>query len=100
MTMAGTGGDLDPALEAYASSLAGDPDLLLYLAVCRRSGRAVLGPPPAVVFSEPPRSWLLEATAAELRWAAGRATFSPWPPSAARSPCPSTPPSCPPPTSS
>jgi Domain of unknown function (DUF4111) len=58
------------------SGQAGDPDLLLYVAVCRRSGRAVLGPPPAVVFAEPPRSWLLEATAAELRWAAGRATFA------------------------
>jgi Domain of unknown function (DUF4111) len=54
----------------------GDPDLVLYFAVCRRSGRALLGPPPREVFAEPPRSLLLEATADELRWAAGHATFA------------------------
>jgi hypothetical protein len=46
-----------------------DPDLLLYFAVCRRSGVAVRGAPPAEVFAEPPRAWLLEQAAEELRWA-------------------------------
>jgi hypothetical protein len=42
-----------------------DPDLLLYFAVCRRSGLAVAGPPPEEVFAEPPREWLLEQAAAD-----------------------------------
>jgi streptomycin 3"-adenylyltransferase len=46
-----------------------DPDLLLYFAVCRRSGVAVRGAPPAEVFASPPRAWLLEQAAEELRWA-------------------------------
>ena len=58
------------------AGVAGDPDLLLYVAVCRRCGRALLGPPPAEVFGEPPRSWLLQGAAGELGWAAGRATFA------------------------
>lgn len=49
---------------------AADPDLLLQFAVCRRAGVAVAGPGPAEVFAEPPRAWLLEQAAAELRWAA------------------------------
>jgi Domain of unknown function (DUF4111) len=48
---------------------AADPDLLLHFAVCRRAGVAVAGPDPAEVFTEPPRAWLLEQAAAELRWA-------------------------------
>jgi Domain of unknown function (DUF4111) len=55
---------------------AGDPDLLLCFEVCRRAGRSVLGPPPAEVFAAPPRAWLLEAAAGELRWAAGHASFA------------------------
>jgi streptomycin 3"-adenylyltransferase len=47
----------------------GDPDLVLYFAVCRRAGIAVAGPPAAEVFAEPPRSWLLERAVEELRWA-------------------------------
>ena len=47
----------------------GDSDLVLSFAVCRRSGVAVAGPPPAEVFAEPPRAWLLERSAGELRWA-------------------------------
>jgi aminoglycoside adenylyltransferase-like protein len=52
----------------------GDADLLLSFAVCRRSGVAVAGPPPAEVFAEPPRDWLLERSAGELRWAMGHGT--------------------------
>jgi hypothetical protein len=51
------------------SSEPGDPDLVLAFAVCRRAGAAVAGPPPAEVFAEPPRAWLLERSAEELRWA-------------------------------
>jgi aminoglycoside adenylyltransferase-like protein len=47
----------------------GDADLILSFALCRRSGHAVAGPPPAEVFAEPPRPWLLERSAEELRWA-------------------------------
>jgi Nucleotidyltransferase domain/Domain of unknown function (DUF4111) len=47
----------------------GDPDLVFYFAVCRRAGIAATGPPPAEVFAEPPRAWLLERSAEELRWA-------------------------------
>jgi hypothetical protein len=54
---------------ADGSSEVGDPELLLSFAVCRRSGVAVTGPPPAEVFAEPPRAWLLERSAEELRWA-------------------------------
>jgi hypothetical protein len=50
---------------------AADPDLLLQFAVCRRAGVAVAGPDPSEVFAEPPRAWLLERVAAELRWAMG-----------------------------
>jgi hypothetical protein len=46
-----------------------DPDLLLYFEVCRRSGVAVRGAPPAQVFASPPRAWLLVQAAEELRWA-------------------------------
>jgi streptomycin 3"-adenylyltransferase len=46
-----------------------DPDLLLYFAVCRRSGVAVTGAPPGEVFAEPPRAWVLEQAAEELHWA-------------------------------
>jgi hypothetical protein len=53
-----------------------DPDLLLYFAVCRRSGVAVSGPPPAEVFAEPPRAWLLEQAARELRWALANRGFT------------------------
>jgi Domain of unknown function (DUF4111) len=53
-----------------------DPDLLLYFAVCRRSGVAVRGAPPAEVFAEPPRPWLLERAADELRWAVRHGSFA------------------------
>jgi Domain of unknown function (DUF4111) len=55
---------------------AADPDLLLHFAVCRRAGVAVAGPDPAEVFAEPPRAWLLERAAAELRWAARHGGFT------------------------
>ena len=54
---------------------AADPDLLLHFAVCRRAGVAVAGPEPAEVFTEPPRAWLLEQAAAELRWAVRHGSF-------------------------
>ncbi len=53
-----------------------DPDLLLHFAVCRRAGVAVAGPDPVEVFAEPPRAWLLERAAAELRWAVRHGTFA------------------------
>lgn len=53
-----------------------DPDLLLHFAVCRRAGVIVAGPDPVEVFAEPPRSWLLERAAAELRWAVRNGTFA------------------------
>jgi len=53
-----------------------DPDLLLDLAVCRRSGVAVSGAPPEEVFAEPPRAWLLEQAAEELRWAVRHGSFA------------------------
>jgi hypothetical protein len=55
---------------------AADPDLLLHFAVCRRTGLAVAGPAPVEVFTEPPRAWLLERTAAELRWATRHGDFA------------------------
>jgi hypothetical protein len=53
-----------------------DPDLLLHFAVCRRAGVAVAGPDPVEVFAEPPRAWLLERTAAQLRWAVRHGSFA------------------------
>jgi hypothetical protein len=55
---------------------AADPDLLLHFAVCRRAGVAVTGPDPVEVFAEPPRAWLLERAAAELRWALRHGSFA------------------------
>jgi hypothetical protein len=55
---------------------AADPDLLLHFAVCRRAGVAVAGPDPVEVFAEPPRAWLLERVAAELRWAVRHGNFA------------------------
>jgi hypothetical protein len=55
---------------------AADPDLLLHFAVCRRAGVAVAGPDPVEVFAQPPRAWLLERAAAELRWASRHGTFA------------------------
>ena len=37
---------------------------------------AVAGPDPVGVFAEPPRAWLLERAAAELRWAVRHGTFA------------------------
>jgi streptomycin 3"-adenylyltransferase len=37
---------------------------------------AVTGPPSAGVIAEPPRAWLLEQAAAELRWAVGHGSFA------------------------
>jgi Domain of unknown function (DUF4111) len=55
---------------------AADPDLLLHFAVCRRAGVAVAGPDPVEVFAEPPRAWLLDRAAAELRWAVRQGSFA------------------------
>jgi hypothetical protein len=55
---------------------AADPDLLLHFAVCRRAGVAVAGPDPVEVFAQPPRAWLLERAAAELRWVRRHGTFA------------------------
>jgi Domain of unknown function (DUF4111) len=53
-----------------------DADLLLHLAVCRRAGVVVSGPPPAEVLAEPPRAWLLERAAEELRWTLRHGSFA------------------------
>jgi hypothetical protein len=53
---------------------AADPDLLLAFAACRRAG--VAGPGPAEVFADPPRAWLLDRVAAELRWALGHGSVA------------------------
>ena len=53
-----------------------DPDLLLCIALCRRAGVAVAGPDPLEVLAEPPRAWLLERVAAELRWAMGHGSLA------------------------
>jgi hypothetical protein len=45
---------------------AADPDLLL----------AFAGPGPAEVFADPPRAWLLDRVAAELRWALGHGSVA------------------------
>ena len=55
---------------------AAEPDLLLHFAVCRRAGVAVAGPDPVEVFAEPPRAWVLERAAAELRWARRHGSFA------------------------
>ena len=55
---------------------AADPELLLHFAVCRRAGLPVAGPAPVEVFTEPPRAWLLERAAAELRWATRQGDFA------------------------
>ena len=71
-----TGGDLaadrlvlDPAEEASHW-------FLLDIAMGRRLGRALLGPPPAAVFSPVPRRWCLEALADSLRWHASNEVAS------------------------
>ncbi|MEP6892969.1 MAG: hypothetical protein ABI927_04225 [Gaiellaceae bacterium] len=54
---------------------AGDADLVLHVAVLRDFGRVLNGPSPAVVFPAVPRRMVLEALAAELRWARIRIGF-------------------------
>ena len=66
-----------PAAQTHLGGpAAADPDLLLHFAVCRRAGVAVAGPDPVEVFAEPPRAWLLERAAAELRWAVRHGSFA------------------------
>ena len=66
-----------PAAQTHLGGpAAADPDLLLHFAVCRRAGVAVAGPDPVQVFAEPPRAWLLERAAAELRWAVRQGSFA------------------------
>jgi streptomycin 3"-adenylyltransferase len=51
----------------------GHADYLMHIAVCRRHGRALAGPPPEEVFADVPAA-LLDATfAGELAWAAEHA---------------------------
>ena len=51
----------------------GHADYLMHIAVCRRHGRALAGPPPEEVFADVPAG-LLDATfAGELAWAAEHA---------------------------
>jgi streptomycin 3"-adenylyltransferase len=46
----------------------GDPDLVLYAEVCRRSGITVTGPPAASVFGAVPRDRLRTAIRDEMAW--------------------------------
>lgn len=54
----------------------GGTDYPMHVAVCRGHGLAVFGPPPAAVFPEVPRAWLLEAFAGDLAWAEERELWS------------------------
>ena len=54
---------------------AGDPDLVLYVEVCRRSAIAAAGPPPGSVFGAVPAERLCAAVAAELDWGLAEAPF-------------------------
>jgi streptomycin 3"-adenylyltransferase len=53
----------------------GDPDLVLYVEVCRRSGLVAAGPPAASVFGAVPAERLSAAIAAELEWGLAEASF-------------------------
>jgi streptomycin 3"-adenylyltransferase len=46
----------------------GDPDLVLYVEVCRRSGITLTGPPAASVFGAVPHDRLLAAIRDEMAW--------------------------------
>ena len=48
---------------------AGDPDLVLHLAVCREHGVAIVGPPPLVLLARVPNEVILAAMRDEIRWA-------------------------------
>jgi hypothetical protein len=52
---------------------AGDPDLLMHIAVTRAAGVAVRGPAAADVFGDPARHSVLGYLASELEWALGQA---------------------------
>jgi len=53
---------------------AGDPDLLMHIAVTRAAGVAVRGPDPADLFGDPARHSVLAYLASELEWALGQAS--------------------------
>jgi predicted nucleotidyltransferase len=53
----------------------GDPDLVLYAEVCRRSGIVVAGPPAEAVFGQVPRDRLIDSMIAELEWGLSSAPF-------------------------
>jgi streptomycin 3"-adenylyltransferase len=52
---------------------AGDPDLLMHIAVTRATGVAVRGPEAADAFGDPARHSILAYLASELEWALGQA---------------------------
>jgi streptomycin 3"-adenylyltransferase len=52
---------------------AGDPDLLMHIAVTRAAGVAVRGPDAADLFGDPARHSVLAYLASELEWALGQA---------------------------
>jgi hypothetical protein len=75
----------EPAFELdFTTSAAGDTptlgrgrghaDYLMHIAVCRRHGRALVGPPPEEVFADVPAGLLDTTFAGELRWAAANAS--------------------------
>ena len=52
---------------------AGDPDLVLHLAVCRERGVALFGPPPDVTLAAIPSETVLAAMREEIAWARANA---------------------------
>jgi hypothetical protein len=61
----GADGDVVVFGEAYGPST----DIILHLAVTRAAGVALVGPPPAQIVAEVPRTWLLGEFRNELEWA-------------------------------
>jgi Domain of unknown function (DUF4111) len=53
---------------------AGDPDLILHVAVCRLQGREVFGPPAETVFGVVPPQRIIRALLDELRWGPANAS--------------------------
>jgi len=64
-----------PATVTAGAGHPGDPDLVLYAEVCRRSGIVVTGPPTEAVFGHVRRGRLIDSMLAELEWGLASAPF-------------------------
>ncbi|HEY7175516.1 MAG TPA: aminoglycoside adenylyltransferase domain-containing protein [Micromonosporaceae bacterium] len=64
-----------PDTVTIGTGRAGDPDLVLYAEVCRRSAITVAGPPAASVFGVVPSDRVRDAIDAELDWGLANASF-------------------------